>query len=162
MEAVSPDAQVFAPCQVARGPGGPERVSVCHLGGHDGETHDGPVGSENSSGEKEEDEPVVVAIANALVDEDAVMIHSADTPSADVAVLGARGLEETAGVALESRLVDGEVIGVEFHVVGVIFIVDVSRVTCRSQVKEDVREDHEDGASGSVERGEVWPCRWEI
>jgi len=70
----------------------------------------------------------VVAVADALVDEDAVVVVAADALFADVAVLGARGLEEAAGAAFVARLEDGEVVGVELHVVGMVGVGDVARV----------------------------------
>lgn len=81
---------------------------------------------------------MVVAVSDALVDEDAVVVQPADAALADVAMLGARGLEKPACAALLAGLVDGEVIRVEVHVVGVVVVCDVPRVAGCGQVEENV------------------------
>lgn len=71
----------------------------------------------------------MVAVAHALVDEDAVVVHATNALLADVAVLGARGLEEAAGAAVVARKENGIVVRVELHVVGVVRVGDVARVS---------------------------------
>lgn len=96
---------------------------------------------------------MLVAVADAAVDEDAVVVELGDAALADAAVLGTRRFQETAGPAVLAREEDGVVVGIEGHVVGVVLWGDVSRVGHDGEVEEEVREDDGDGAGNSV------PCR---
>lgn len=70
---------------------------------------------EHGGAEEQQDEPVVVADADAVVDEDAVVVELADASLADAAVFRPRRLKEVAGLAFDARMEDGEVIGVPLH-----------------------------------------------
>lgn len=70
----------------------------------------------------------MVAVANAEVDEDAVVVGLGDAALAEAAVLGARRLEELARLAVATRVEDGMVIRVQGHVVSVFLGRDEARV----------------------------------
>ena len=83
---------------------------------------------------------MVVPVADARVDEDAVVVGAGDAALADVAVLGARRLDDVAGAADTARMKEGPVIWVEGHVVCEVVLGDVARIRSTSQVKEQIWE----------------------
>ena len=56
---------------------------------------------------------MLVVVAHAVVDEDAVVVEFGNASLADATVFGACRFEEAAGVAALARVEDGEVVGVE-------------------------------------------------
>ena len=117
---------------------------------------------EHGGAEEQQDEPVVVADADAVVDEDAVVVKLADAALADAAVLGAGRLEEPAGAALGAGVEDGEVEGVPRHLARVVSRGDEARVAEGGEVEEEVREEDGDGARGLLQGPELRPDGWEV
>jgi len=101
---------------------------------------------------------VLVAGADAVVDEDAVVVGARDALLADGAVLGPGGLEEQAGGALDARAEEGEVVRVAGHFAGVVVGRDGAGVAEGGEVEEDVGERDGDGAEGFVDGGHEGPC----
>lgn len=88
-----PDAEVGVPRHAAGPPDGPLRIDGLLELREDGEAQEGGVGGDDGRGEEQEDEPVVVAVPHARVDEDAVVVGPGDAALADAAMLGPRGLD---------------------------------------------------------------------
>jgi hypothetical protein len=107
------------------------------------ETHEGAVCREKGGREEEQNKVVVVAVADALVEEDAVVIHLGHAALADGAVLRAGGLEEATSPALDARAEEGVVVRVQLHVVGVVLGRNVAWIAEGGVVEEEVGE--EDG-----------------
>lgn len=93
---------------------------------------------EGAGGDQQEDEPVRVAVADAAVDEDAVVVGAGDAAVAEGAVLAARGFGEVAGAAGDGGVVVDVVVGVQRHVLGVGEGSDEAGVGGGREVKEDV------------------------
>jgi len=93
---------------------------------------------EDAGGDQEEDEPVRVAVADAAVDEDAVVVGAGDAAVAEGAVLAARGFGEVAGAAGDGGVIVYVVVGVQRHVLGVSEGSDEAGVGGGREVKEDV------------------------
>ena len=100
---------------------------------------------------------MVVASADAVVDEDAVVVSFGDAAFADGAVLGAGRLEEAAGRAVRAWVEEGEVVGVARHLGDVVLWGDEAGVGEGGQVEEDIGEQDGDAAGYFVESGELWP-----
>lgn len=105
---------------------------------------------------------MVVVGAHAVVDEYAVVVVFRDAALADRAVLRPGGFEEEAGVALGSRVEEGEVVRVAGHLRGVVLRGDVARVREGREVEEDVREDDGDPPGDLGEWGELGPGGGEV
>lgn len=81
----------------------------------------------------------MIAVANAEVDEDAMVVGLGDAALAEATVLGARWLEELARLAVAARVEDGVVIRVQGHVVSVCLGCYEARVAVTGEVKESIR-----------------------
>lgn len=89
---------------------------------------------------------MLVPVANARVDEDTMVIGLCHAALADVAVLGARGLDELTGSACAARVEEGVVVGVETEMVALVLEADVARVCRAGEIEEEIGED--DGDDG--------------
>ena len=65
----------------------------------EGDAEGAAIRGEDGSRQEQEEEVVLVAVADAAVDEDTVVVELCDAAAADGAVLGAGGLGEAAGAA---------------------------------------------------------------
>jgi hypothetical protein len=74
---------------------------------------------------------MLISISNAVVDENAVVVHFCYAMLADTAVFRARGLEEMTCMAGLAGMEDREVVRVEGHSLAVILRCDITRITCR-------------------------------
>lgn len=103
---------------------------------------------------------MVVLVADAEVDEDAVVVGLGDAALADAAVLGAGGLEQLARLAVPARVEEGVVVGVQRHVVGVRLGCDEAWVRCAAEVEKEVRQNNGDNGGEFGEPANVGPgCR---
>lgn len=100
-------------------PEGEGRVADARGVGDDAEAEDAAVEGQHGGGEKQEDEVVLVAVADAVVDEDAVVVHLVHAPLAYRTVLGARWLQQAARAAGLAWVEEREVVGVVRHVLRV-------------------------------------------
>lgn len=98
-----------------------------------------------------------VPLADAVVDEDAVVVGPRDAVLADGAVLGPGGLQEAAGAAVGARVEQGVVVGVLGHLLLVVLGRDVARVGHDREVEEDIWADDSDGTRDLVEGAELGP-----
>jgi hypothetical protein len=73
-----------------------ESLKVCR---YEGKTQNPAIAGQDGCGEKQKYEPVMVPVANARVDKDAVVIGAGDTPLTHVAVLRARWLNNVTSAA---------------------------------------------------------------
>jgi hypothetical protein len=105
---------------------------------------------------------VVIAVANARVDEDAVMISPGDAALTHIAVLGPRGLEEPTGAAFISGVEESVIIRVERHVVSMILAGNVARVCGAGEVEEHVRHGDSDDDGEFSEEADLGPDLREI
>lgn len=143
LDAPAPDGGVLGHGHVLGLPERPAGAPRLHAGHQDGHSQSAAVDGDEARGQEEQQEPVVVAVADARVDEDAVVVRPRHALLADAAVLGARGLEEAAGPALVARVEERVVVGVEAHVVRVVLPRDVARVAGAAEVEK--RVGHGDG-----------------
>jgi len=162
LHAPAPHEEPVVEAHAAGFPDAPEGVLRLDGGRQDEEAHQGAVRGEEGGREEQEDEVVVVSVADALVQEDAVVVHLGDAAFADGAVLRAGGLEEAAGPAFRARAEEGVVVRVELHVVGVVLGRDVPWVAEGRVVEEEVGE--EDGEEGAelIDWVEVRPGSGEV
>lgn len=72
---------------------------------------------------------MLVSVADAVVDEDAVVVHFGYAVFAYTAMFRAGGFQEFAGLAFLAWVEDSEIVGVERHLMRMIFRSDVARVT---------------------------------
>lgn len=75
----------------------------------------GTVGQHDSSGQKQSEEPSVVASTQAVVHPNAMMVSSCNTGPADAAVLAPSGFEEPAGAAVVARIVQYAIVWIALH-----------------------------------------------
>lgn len=151
LDAVRPHDQVCRPVHPFSG-GGPDRENRPALADDSADQRQaevGAVGGEHGSTEEQQHEPMQVAGADAVVDEDAVVIGLCDAVLADAAVLGAGGLEQLTGAAVGARVEQGEVEGVLGHLELVVRRRDVARVAGGGQPEEEVGPG-DDGGDGEL------------
>lgn len=159
LHAPGPDDEVGRPV-IALGRGRPDgeiRVTGGHLGAEEGQAKVRAVCGEEGRAEEEQDEPLEVALADAAIDKDAVVVRPRDTVLAYGAVLGPGGLQEPAGAAVGARVEQGVVIRVLCHLLLVVLRRDVARVRHDGEVEEEIGADDGDAGYGLLERAELWP-----
>lgn len=105
---------------------------------------------------------MLVARANTVIDEDAVMIAPRNATPAHAAMLGSRRFEVLASSAHRARMEEGKIVRIPRHFGRVVSRRHAPRVCGCRQVKKEIGKRHGDGTHRLVQGAELRPSRREI
>lgn len=162
LDAVCEEDEVVVPGLLRMLPQAEDAAAGPRSLGYQAESQRAAVRRQHCRRQQQQEEPMLVPVPHAVVDEDAVVVQPRHAALADGAVFRARRLEQATAPAFLARVEDGEVIRVQRHVARVCLRCDDARVSECRQVEEHVRQDGRNDAGDPVEAAHPRPCAWQV